>query len=460
MPFQVRGVRAPIILPDQPAVPAEVQPPKLVRPPTRGRWWLAAALLALLTGFVFHRLVVRTPGGRAKPAAAVLRTARVRTGVLEHSIRVSGVTAAGRYAFLETPRLPGSRGGGHDDFMLVLEKLVPPGSRVKKGQVVAEFDRQYMLVRLEEYQASVFQHEVNLVRLRAQLDWKRKAHQQKIQAAQGRMDKAALDLKTAPVRSLIQTERFKLGLGEAQAYYAQLVKEASYLEISERAQIRGSELGLQVSRLEQRRAEANSQRMVVRAPIDGLTVMQTITRSGELGQIQPGDQLHPGQGFMQIVDLRSMVVDAGVNQVDAEKLRVGALARVRFDAYPDLVLPARVHSIGTLAKARGFRGSFVKEIPIRLKLEKSDARVVPNFSVSAELILDRAPQATLVPLECVFYEKPGRQPFAFVQTPSGWEQRELELGLANNTVVAVRSGLRDAEVVAAQRPPGEKARAE
>ncbi len=86
--------------------------------------------------------------------------------------------------------------------------------------------------------------------------------------------------------------------------------------------------------MELRRAEANADRMLIKAPIDGLAVMQNTRRGTEFAQIQPGDQLFPGMMFMQIVDMSSMVINASVNQVDVDSLRLGQKAKVRFDAYP------------------------------------------------------------------------------------------------------------------------------
>jgi len=58
----------------------------------------------------------------------------------------------------------------------------------------------------------------------------------------------------------------------------------------------------EVSEIELRRAEANAGGMLVKAPLDGIAVMQTIFRGGDLGQIQQGDQLWPGMNFMTVVD--------------------------------------------------------------------------------------------------------------------------------------------------------------
>ncbi len=324
--------------------------------------------------------------------------------------------------------------------------------QVQKGDVVAEFDRQSMLTRLDDYRASVIQTEAVVRKKTAQLQVTRKAHDQKILAAKGAADKAALDLKTIPVRSAIDAEKYRLALEEAQAYHKQLVSEVKYVEVSEAATIRDAELELAQSKIELQRAENNADKMISKAPIQGLVVVQQTFRGSEFAQIQPGDQLFPGQSFMQIVDLRSMVINATVNQADVEALRIGQKAHVRFDAYPDLEVPATVYSVGAMTKPGGFRSSFMKEIPVRLRLDKLDSRIIPDLTVSADVVIEREDQASMVPVESVFQDAPGAARYVFVQGPRGWLRREVEPGLVNYTTVEIRSGLRPGEMVALSRP--------
>src|ERR1035437_8862031 len=103
----------------------------------------------------------------------------------------------------------------------------------------------------------------------------------------------------------------------------QLVAEADLVDESQRAQIRSSQLNRDQSKIEVVRADANVKKMTVKAPMDGIVVMQSIVRNGEFGQIREGDQVAAGQPFVSIVDPTSMVLNATVNQVDAEKLRLG-----------------------------------------------------------------------------------------------------------------------------------------
>ena len=434
---------------------AETQPepprPEDARP-RRSKWWLWPVLVAAIAAAIVYQN--RSAPTTVKPAPAAIRTAKVRSGTLERTLRVPGITAAEVFTALMTPTLPGGRflGGGHGEFLLVLQKLAKAGSLVKKGDIVAEFDRQYMLIRLDDFQALAFQHERNVRNLNAALEVRRRSYEQRIRAAKGRVDKAALDLKKTPILSAIQSERLRLTHEELKAQYQELLEEAKYVDISERASIRWSELDLKQASLELKRAEANVGRMLVRSPIDGLAVLMDVRRGTETAQIQAGDQLFPGQPFAQIVNLRSIVVNALVNQVDAEELRSGMRARVRFEAYPDLELPAHLQTVSAMTRTGGWRATYVRQLPIRLKLEKPDPRVIPNLTAKVDLVLESQEEPAIVPRECVFADSAGGAPYAFVQNASGWEKRDLELGMTSYVEVAVRSGLAEGEVVAAERP--------
>jgi HlyD family secretion protein len=342
----------------------------------------------------------------------------------------------------------GGGGGGMSDFMLVLQHLVKPGAQVKKGDVIAEFDRQYMLTRVDDYKASVVQTEASMKRNLANLAVTRKGKEQQLLAAKGAYEKAKLDMKTLPVLSAMDVERTRLALEEAEAKYKQLESEIKYLDISDQAQVKISELDLAQSRSEYKRSETNADRLLVKTPIDGITVMLTTWRGADIGQVQEGDQLYSGQAFVSIIDPRSMVVNATVNQADAERLRIGQRAMVHFDAYPDLALPARVFSLGGIPKSSGVRFDWIKEIPVRLKLEQIDNRVLPDLSVAADVTITTSDEgAVIIPASSV--QSSNGSSFVMVKASDGqWERRVIETGIANNTHIMVRSGLKPGEQVA------------
>ncbi len=419
--------------------------------PSRGRavWMLTGVVLAAGAVLLYRFLSGRTAVVRPEPA--LVRTVSVVSGAIERTVRLVGTTVAENSMELRAPYLRGRRGRG--DFRILIEDLAGAGTRVSEGDVVASFDRLYMRNYADNERAQRLNREADLTKARAAYDLQLVMHRQKLRAAKAARDKAALDLRTTPVRSAIEAGKLKLAFEEADAAYRALDKETALVELSSDADVERARLDVQEALVEERRAQANVERMEVRAPIGGLVVISQIFQGGEMKSIRKGDQLHRGQPYMQIVDLDSMIVEAKANQVDLESLRLGSPVRVHFDSYPGLTLPGRLHAIGPLAKSAGRRPDFVAEVLVIVKLEGKDPRVIPSLSVGAEIVVASEHGHGIVPREAVFYDTKDRQPYAFVKTPFGWKRRDLELGLSNHVAVAVRSGLRKGDIVAAEKPP-------
>jgi HlyD family secretion protein len=414
--------------------------------------------------------------GKGGPPTAIVPVVSVALGDLHATVRVSGTVAAQNFAALLAPRIVGSRsgmnrggtdsnfslgsagsgsggvggGGPMNDFSLVLMKLANAGLHVKTGDVVGQFDPLMQQQRLDDYKDSVIQTQNSVRKMIANLATVREAHDQTVLTAKANWDKAVLDMQTAPIRSAIQAEEYKLAAEQTEATYKQLLYEASLVIEQQAAQIRVQQLNLDQSAIELKRAEMNVQRMTIKTPMDGIVVMQSIVRNGEFGQIREGDQVFAGQPFMQIVDPSSMVLNATVNQVDAEKLRLGMKSTIRLDAYPDIEMPGTLIGIGALSKTSTFRASYVGEIPIRIKIERTDARVIPDLTGSAEVVLNTESNTLVAPREAVFDENGG--PVVFLQGPQGWIRKPVELGLVNFTTVAIHSGVKKGDVIALQRP--------
>ncbi len=420
------------------------------RKPGRGWVWLLLAVAACGGWFALRNTAVTSKG--TQPAAALAaRKARAVAGVLQRTVRLTGVTLAGKTVNLRAPQMIGRRsgGGGHSDFTMTLESIAPQGRHIKKGDIVASFDPLYMATRLDDYRAVRVVHENNEKVLHAGLTVRREAHRQRIRSAKGRVEKAALDLKTAPVRSAIAIEKLRLAHQEAQTQYQSLVEQEKFLVESEMSSIRYTELDLQEARMEERRAQKNLDGMVARAPIDGMALASSAFRGTDNSQITAGDQISPGQLFMRIDDPASIILEAQANQVDVQELHMGARAQVRFDAYPGLELPATLYSVDPITTGSRYRPYFVKRVRVRLRLERTDPRVISDLTANADVVVASEKSSAIIPLEAVSEDPESGQTFTYVEDSGGWKRKDVELGLRSNTSVAVTSGLEEGAVVAA-----------
>ena len=81
-----------------------------------------------------------------------------------------------------------------------------------------------------------------------------------------------------------------------------------------------------------------------------------------------------------------------------------------------------------------------------------DRSPAPERSEKGTLCTDLPPayDPMLVSRAAVFDEEGGS--FVFVQGPEGWIKKKVEIGLPNFTMVAIRSGIQQGDVIALQRP--------
>lgn len=363
-------------------------------------------------------------------------------GALLHTLRLSGSISAKNYVSINGPILRAPDAGRG----LVLIYVPPFGSMVKKGEVIAKIDGQAMKDHLDDVIATVDQSAMDLKKLRSQQIATRQALEQSVQSARAAWDKAKLDLQTLAVRSNIQREQFKLAEEEAKAAYEEVRGELNLLADRQAAEWQVAELNQQYQIRHRDRHQVDLNRCVITAPIDGQVIMKTIVRNGETGQVQLGDELAPGQPFMRVVDPSSMQLDASVNQVDADQVRLGQKATVHFDAYPDLVVNGKVEAVGTLAISARRINYWVRQVPVRITIQGQDNRVIPDLTASADVVVAEQDDALLIPREAV-QETDGKA-IVYVKQGDNVVPREVGLGPVSNTQVSVTSGLQAGDEVA------------
>jgi HlyD family secretion protein len=432
-----------------PAPPSRRPPQRLPTPPLPSFGILF--LFALIGIALAYEAYTRTRRSAPQPAAAI-RTATAAKGTLRRTLRITGMTVAGSAASLVTPRLTGrrSRSSTQGDFRLTLKYLISPGTKVKAGDLVAEFDRQFMELRLDDLAADVRSRELALETVRTNLTVNRKAYDQRILAAEGAVSKARLDLRTIAVRSAIVSEQYKLNLEEAEARLKQLRAESRFFDISETAANRRQELELQEEQLDLHRSQRNNDRMRILAPISGVFVPQRVRRGGEYKDIQAGDDLTPGAVIGDIHDTSQLIVEAALNQADIHLIRPGLAATLHAEAFPDLSMPAEVMRIGSLAQSGGARAEYVRNIPLRLRVLGTDPRLMPNYTVTADVAIASLPGAILIPREALFSSLNDNH--VFVRSNNGWRWRSVSVAAMNHFQVAVASDVTQGEVVALEAP--------
>ncbi len=358
--------------------------------------------------------------------------------------------AAGKSATFVAPQMRGSRSRSSTDFRLILQEVLPPGARVRAGDVVAKFDPLYMLNRVDDERADVEERKMINRRIDASTEIRRTQLEQRIRVGEANLEKALLNLKTIPVRSAMAAERFRLEEEEARARLRELHVQRNFFDQSERSQLRREELALREAIHDLDRAQANVDRMTFRTSIDGVVVMGQTQRGSDMAEIEAGDEVRSGHAFLQVMDLNSLYLEAIANQVDENVIRPGAPAVIRLDAVAGVEISGRVTTIGAIATANRYRPAWVRHLAVRISPDRVEHRAYPNFTGSADIITGTERGLT-IPRECVRQER-GRAIVDLVRRgPDGEisrEPRTVELGLANHTRVVLRSGVGAGDAIA------------
>jgi multidrug resistance efflux pump len=353
---------------------------------------------------------------------------------LDRTLRLTGQTSARIYSNITAPI---QRGG--DRQQMALLSLAKGGSLVKKGDVVVEMDPQMGRDRLDDFYDGVRTADRELDKRRAEQAVEWQSLQQTLKVARSTLDKARLDYSAQEVRTQVERELLKLAVEQADARYKQQQKDQDYRRASQKAELRILEIAAIRAKTRVERMENNLSRFVLKAPMDGLVVLQNIFRGGEFTSVQLGDQLASGQPIMKIVDPGSMQVEAIVNQVQSSQLRIGQRVRIGMDAFPDLKLTGRVHSIGALATGGWMQSFYVRNVPVLIAIDGRDPRVIPDMSAYADVTLERVESALQIPRSAVHAEE--GTTYVHLKTPQGFVKKTVTLGPENDNSIVVKAGL-------------------
>lgn len=269
---------------------------------------------------------------------------------------------------------------------LTLTALVPNGTAVRKGDILAEFDPTAQLDEAREAKAKVADLKHQLEEKQAQVNSDSSKRLAEIREAETELGKALLQLKRGPVLPAIERKKAEIKETAARERVASLNKSHAARLEAEAASVKVLELKHSRQELVVQRIESNIDKMTIRAPHDGMTALESVWRSGSMGPPQVGDQVWPNQPVVRIFDPTEMVVEAQINEPDMTALATKAPAKVYIDAYPNVTFDAQLESASPVATA-GLE-SPVKSFTARFRIQQRDPRILPDLSSSLEIVAD------------------------------------------------------------------------
>lgn len=293
------------------------------------------------------------------------RGLEVRTEAIEHRDLVEIVTASGNIRARRTVNI------SSDVSARVAELLIDEGDDVVRGQV---------LLRLEpdQYVAALSRQQATLAQMRAQESQQR--------------------------ANLLRTQRdldrlLQLRARDSLLVSGQQIDDSRTDLVVAEAMLESAGHGVAQARAGVDEAEDRLSKTIFRAPMDGKVTRLNI-EEGETVII--GTMNNPGSLVLTISDLSVIEVVVQVDETDVALISLGDTASIRIDAFTDLEFVGYVTEIGNSAinppsqQAAGQQAAI--DFEVVLTLDASDAPLRPDLSATADVVVERRPNALAVPI--------------------------------------------------------------
>ncbi len=313
---------------------------------------------------------------------AVAAVGRVEANGNAHALRLHGSIEPVRSHPVVVPRLAGSGTG-----TLVIVHLVKPGTRVKRGDLLIEFDRQAQIKTAHDRQAEYRDFVEQINRKRGEQLTARAHGEAELEMAENAVKSAELDILKSEVVPPITAEQNRLTLDEARAKAGQLRRTFDLRRKADAADVRALEIQRDRALNAWKHAESNADRMRVVSPIDGMVVLKSTWKSGTMGEVQEGEEVRSGLGVMDVVDSSAMRVRVRVNQADVSALRVGQSARITLDSYPARAFTGRLEQLSHIG-AISTMSNRVRSFLAVFSIDGSDPHLMPDLAAAIDVAED------------------------------------------------------------------------
>lgn len=207
----------------------------------------------------------------------------------------------------------------------------------------------------------------------------------------------------------------------------------------------------QVALGEARVSEAVSVVEQARLALEDLNIWSPIRGVVATRLVDVGDLAQPDTPLLRIVSLELLETLVHVVEKDYSKVKVGDVAEIRVDAYPDCTFTGTVTRIAPVVDPDTRTAAVQIEVynPYELCEQTSETRLLkPGMHARVDIIYGTGERNVYVPVGAVVED--GRNASVFVVTgdPPTAEQRPVALGITNGQVVEILQGVqRDEHVV-------------
>jgi RND family efflux transporter MFP subunit len=402
------------------------------------RRWLPVLIAALVLGGSIAWY--RWPNAAAAAEASL--TAPVKQGDFKVVVMATGELRARKFVQVTGP----SAAQSVNVYQTKIASIVPEGSVVKAGDVIAELDKQPVATRLSD---------VTLLLQKAQAEFTTAQLDSTLNLAQAREDVRTAEYVLEEKKILKEQAKYEAPTLRRQAEIdyekAQRAWEQSKRNLSTKTKQAiakmssvGADLGRQQNQL--RNIQEVMASFTVRAPAPGMVIYVREWNGKKKGVGSPWTAWEPTVATLP--DLTQMESQTYINEVDVRKISVGQKVKISLDADPTKKLQGTVTQIANVGEQKPNQDSKVFEV--KIEIATPDTTLRPGMTTANEIVTASIPNVMSVPVEAVVNE--GGYQYVFKKNGSHIVKQMIEAGAMNDNEIIVRKGLEKHDLVLLARP--------
>jgi HlyD family secretion protein len=248
-----------------------------------------------------------------------------------------------------------------------------------------------------------------------------------------------------------QIEQLTSDVNQADMALERTERKASADVIQAKADLRAKELEYNRQQEKMKKSEDQLSKTSIYAPQDGMVVYATSgggRRPWDRREpMEIGGEVHERQDLINLPTADAMKAQVDIHETSLEKVRLGLPVVITVDALAGKKFLGRVHRIAPLPDATSmWVNPDLKVYPTDIYLEDSDSALRTGMSCKVEVIIAQYEDVVYVPVQAVL--RIAGQPTIYVVNQDGsYTERAVEIGLDDNKMVRIVSGLEEGEVV-------------
>ncbi len=375
-----------------------------------------------------------------------VRTAEVVRGEFVDRLSVRGEIKAAQSVLMTAPQIYGD---------LMIRTLSPEGSRVKKGDVVAELDATSLQRDLEQRKSDLREAEAEIAESQAKTRSTEEQDRTDVLKAQYDVERARLDVSKESIVPRLDAEKARLALSDAEQKLKDAENKLKGDHAAGVADLASHQQKREKAKIQIQQIQRNLASMTLRAAVDGIVTILSNQRAGGIGggnapPFRPGDRVWAGAAIAELPDLSRIQLRSAIEESERSRVKTGQSAVVHLDSIPEMDFRAHVISVSPLTKPDYSTWPPARNFELILQLDQGDPRIRPGMNATARIAVGRLANVLLLPSEAVFHK--AGQSIAYVQRRRSFEERAIREFRSGEGRTVVSEGLRQGERVALQNP--------